>query len=375
MQSLAVGSYTAAQTRAALLSSIRKVDFRYELLDSSNNVKSDISSYFRQDGNEVRQNSLADIKRTAKFTVLDTAPINWLSDRVKPYMRLLMSDGNYAEWAQGVFLLSSPQRTADPFGQIVREVDAYDQLQILRDDVVTDRYTVAAGVNYISGANAVQALLTSAGITSYSLDPTASTLPAALDWDPGTTKLKIINDLLNAINYGSLWFDQAGVAQAHPYVLPSARATEFTYSDDSQSVIAPNVQDVLDLFGVPNKWVAVVSEADRPVLTSSYTNSNPLSPTSTVSRGRTIVDFRTDISAADQTTLDAAVSRLAALASQVYEQVQFSTALMPMHGDSDALAFNFSELGISKTYIETEWILPLKAGALMTHTMRRVVPV
>ena len=368
MQALARNGYTADQVIAALHAPARTLAFRYELLDSSNRLKAHLTNVL---SGSVAYNALADIKRTGRFTVRDDGSINYLSDRIKPYARLKMPDGGWAEWALGVLILSTPPRKADAAGVVTREVEAYDQLQVLLDDKAADRYTVAAGTNYIV---AVKAVLDSAGITAQNLTPTASTLPTARDWPPGTPKLRIINDLLGAVNYRSLWFDEQGVAVAQPYVSPADRAAEYTYQDDAQSVILPEVQEGLDLFEVPNKWVLVVSEADRLALSSTYTNSNPASPTSTVSRGRTIVDYR-QVEAADQAALDAMAARLAFEASQVYEQVEFETGIMPMHSDSDVLNLKFAALGLDAKYSEVGWEFELKAGGRMRHRVRRVVSV
>jgi len=289
---------------------------------------------------------------------------------VKEGLNKTVVPSSYVEFPLGVFLLSTPPRKAEPSGKIRREVEAYDQLQVLMDDVVDVRYSIAAGVNYIV---AVKALLDSAGITSQNLTATTSTLPAARDWDPGTTKLQIINDLLGAINYRSLFFDENGIATAIPYQSPAARASEYTYIDDSLSVIFPEVEQALDLFGIPNKWTLVLSEPDRSVLTSSYTNSNPSSLTSTVSRGRTISRYLPNQEAADQTTLDALAVRIAFEQSQVFETVTFETAICPYHGDSDVYTLVFSALGINAKYSEVSWEFELKAGAKMKHTIRKIV--
>ena len=278
-------------------------------------------------------------------------------------------DVDWIEWPLGVFLLSTPPRIVDSTGVIIREIEAYDQLQVLIDDKVEDRYTVGQGTNYIV---AVKALLDGAGIINQNLTPTASTLPVVRDWEPGTQKKIIINDLLGAINYRSLWFDENGVAVAMPYVSPADRASEYTYEINEESVILPGVVDSLDLFAIPNKWVLTVSEPDRDPLMSVYTNENPDSPTSTVSRGRTIVDYR-EYEAVDQATLDARAERIAFEASQVYQQVELSTGLMPFHSDSDVVTLIHPGLSILSKFGEVAWEYDLRPGAVMKHRLRRIV--
>lgn len=367
MQSLARNGYTAEQVQKALHSDNRHLSFRYELLDNKNRVKKiPLDTVISA---SVANNALAQIKRTARFVLKDDPDINYLTDRIKPYVRLWMGDG-WVEFPQGVFILSTPPERTDSRGIVTREIEAYDQLQILVDDKVDSRYTLMEGTRYTDN---IKVLLESAGITQYNVTRSESQLPTTRDWEPGTSKLQIINDLLGAINYRSLFFDENGYAIALPYVSPVNRPSEYTYRDDGKSVMFPEAERHLDLFHIPNRWVLVVSNPELPPIRSTYTNTNPDSITSTVSRDRTIVDYREYEDIANQTALDALVQRIAFEASQVYEQVSIETAIMPMHSDSDIFTLQYSNLGISHKYSEVAWEMPLKAGEKMKHRVRRIV--
>lgn len=273
----------------------------------------------------------------------------------------------YVEWPLGVFLLTTPSRTLVDGSHVVRNVDAYDQLLVLQDDKVTDRYTVAAGAVYTT------AIDTLAGSMLKAITASALTVPVAMEWEPGTSKLRIINDLLGAINYKSAFFDENGRLVCQPYISPAGAASQWNYTTDSSSVISGDIEQTIDLFDIPNSWVLVVSEPDRPAIVGSYTNSSPSSLTSTVSRGRTVVDFRTEQDAADQVTLDAKAARLAYESSQVYEIITFNTALMPIHGDADVFNLTVDGLVLADKYSEHEWSLVLAAGSTMSHKVRRIV--
>lgn len=367
--------HTSEEVLAALQgrSGSRRWSFRYVLLDSANRYVQDLDNVL---AGSVSQNWLADIKRTASFTMREAGGIDWLSDRVQPFVRLHLEPygpEDWVEWPQGVFLLTSPVRKANRAGVVTREVDGYDQLQVYADDLTDTRYSLAAGTVVTT---AVRTLVT--GVLdppAVNLTPHTGTLTAAKEWEPGVSKLKIINDLLGMINYDSLSFDEEGAAVVRPYRLPQERAEEYTYADDDQGLVFPELEQGLDLWGVKNKWTLVVSEPDQPVLTSSYTNVNPASPTSTVRRRRTISDFRTETEAVTQAVLDAKVQRLAFEASQVYETVPFRTGLMPIHSGSDVLRVRLERLAINAKYAETSWRMTLKAGAPMEHSARRVVAV
>jgi hypothetical protein len=281
------------------------------------------------------------------------------------------SDSRFAEWPLGVFLLSTPGRAIDASRTVTRSIEAYDQLQALSDDLVVNRTTATSGDLYTT---TITGLLSGYAIN---VAPSTKALPASRDWEPGTSKLTIINDLCSSINYEGVFFDEYGTAVVRPYVSPADRATEFVYRDDADSVQMPEVTETIDLFGVANKWVLVVSDADRVALTSTVTNDDPASATSTVNRGRTIVDFRTEQDAADQATLDDLVERIALEASQIYATVEFTTALMPFHSHSDVYTFAHDGLVFEEKFNETSWELPLTVapGQDMRHSIRRVVNV
>lgn len=373
MQALAQRGYTADQVLAALQgrTGSRRWSFRYEHLDEANNVLGELDGIVQSCS--VSQDWFADIKRSARFKIRDTGEIDYLSDRIRPWIRLHLppyGENDYVEWPQGVFLLATPTRSIDEAGTVVRAVEAWDQLLVYADDKVATRHTVTAGTKY---TDAVLALLGSN--VQLAVTPSTAVLPVDQEWEPGTSKLTIVNALLSAVNYQSLSFDELGRAVVTPYVSPAHRVSEYTYGDDDTGLIVPNVDQTLDLFSVPNRWVLVVSNPDQEPITGEYLNQDPTSPTSTVRRGRTITDFRTEQDAADQATLDALAARLAFSASQVYESLRITTGMMPIHSGNDVFTIRYSGLAIDAKYSEQSWSMDLEAGAKMSHTVRRVVSV
>lgn len=294
-----------------------------------------------------------------------TPTLESLSVRAKSLSRFT----GEARFPQGVFLLSSPRRSSGDSGGITIEVEAYDQLVVLRDDKVTARYTVTAGTEVVGK---VEALLEGAGISSHNIEPSALELPADRDWDPGTSKLTIINDLLGEVAYDTLTFDESGVAVSQPYLSPELRPASYTYEDDDSSVTFEAATESLDLFDVPNRWVLIVSEPDRAAMSAEYVNDNPDSPTSTAARGRTIVKVVTGVQAVDQASLAALAERMAFEDSQIYQEAELRTALMPHHSHEDVLTIVLAALGLSDTYLEAEWEMPLVAGGEMVHRLRKV---
>lgn len=349
----------------------RRLTFHYYLREAGGTLLEELDNVT---AGSVTQSWLADIKRTATFAMRERGGIDFLSDRIQPAVRLHLppfGQDDWVEYPQGVFLLTTPKRKASEAGVVTREVQGYDQLQVYSDDLLENRYTVAAGAVVTT---AVQTLLNSTLVPPIiNVIPKTSTLAAAKEWEPGTSKLRVINDLLGMINYESLSFDEDGVAQVVPYRPLGERAAEYTYAEDQSGLLVPDPEEELDLFDVANKWVMVVSEPDQAPMVATYTNTDPGSPTSTIRRQRTLVDYRTEQEATEQAVLDLKVRRLAEEASQVYQSIDFRTAIMPIHSGNDVYRLQLRALAVNDLYAEHSWKMTMRVGAPMEHTARRVV--
>lgn len=341
----------------------REVNFRYDLLDSRN-VKIGETPML---GCSVRFNSLAQIKRTATFSLReqDGQNIDYLNHRIRPVMLL-----GGQEYPLGVFLLPSPARKVKG-ASVYREIAGYDLTQILLEDKFTSRYYLPAGTMH---TEAVKRIVNSAGLLNLAISASTTVLARDREYQPGTSKLDAINELLSECSYTSLWADATGRLRAASYVLPSLRHPDIGYLDDGQScIIADSEGEELDIFAIPNVFVVTSSSPDGGELSATYINDNPLSPTSTVKRHRQIVDYReiSDIAGIDE--LDAYVKRIAYAASSAYSTVSFDTPLIPIHGYATTLYIVSQKLDIQGKYTETEWSMDLKAGGRMTHKARRAI--
>ena len=167
-------------------------------------------------------------------------------------------------------MLSSPVKQDDII--VTRQIEAYDLSQILIDDKFFERFTISEGTSYIEAVNYI---LNSAGINKINIQYTEKVLPSTREFEIGITKLSAINKLLGEINYNQLIVDEYGYFISNPYKSPSVRPSEYTYKDDSISVLASGMIEELDLFSVPNAWIVVVSNPELPPLVSTYVNENP----------------------------------------------------------------------------------------------------
>lgn len=365
---LAASGYDADAVTTALLTSGRRMRFAYEWLDSRNSTLGWLPNVLP--GATVANSALASVKRVLAITLHQgTDPgFDYTNDRIRPWAGVVMPDGGAAMFPLGVFLMAAPTRKFSR-GSVSRECTGYDAALALTDDTVVSRFVVKAGLTYTDVIAELCVALPSMNIV-----PSDLTLPTDRIYDPGTPKLQIVNDFCEAISYGSLWLDGFGTGQVVPYVAPADAPSGFTYTDLGElAMFTPELDATLDLSGVPNYIVYSVSQPDRPVLTSTFANTDPNSPVSIPSRGRRVVKSDSSIDVATQVELDALVKRAAVNAANVYQSVTFSTPLMPIHENRDVITLSHSGLDLAGRFTETDWKMELRPGGQMSHTVRQVV--
>lgn len=363
MQELNIGGYSNVSD---MLKSNRELKFEYDLLDKYDKKIGTLSDVKCS----ISLSADAEIKKVASFTLneKDTKDINFLSEKIKPYYCLKVND-EWLRWSQGIFLLNSPNRT-ELEGGIYREIEAYDKTLILKEDKIVDRLFLKEGTAY---TDAVRNLITSTGITKLSIEESTLLLSVDKEYEIGTSKLEIINDLLNAINYYSVYFDNDGFCCIRKYINPKDRIYEYEYVTDKKSIVEYGASETFDFFGVPNKFVRYVQNPESNYLISTFTNDKASNKLSTVSRGRTITDIQAVNDIADQVTLNEYVRKVATEKSQVYGGYKFTSIIMPNHTVWDCLYIRNNELGISEKVIETSWSMDLDINAPMKHTTKKVV--
>ncbi|GKX29007.1 hypothetical protein SH1V18_14870 [Vallitalea longa] len=372
MQQLAQKGYTEENVINILhaKNNNRNIKFKYLLLDINNSTKAELENVIDA---EINFKSLANIKRGGKFLIKESDDINidWLNDRIQPFIMLKVPNSNtWLEWSLGVYLLSSPKRKSTG-KNIIRDVEAYDLLLILSDEKIDKRYLVPKGKKY---TDEIKELITGSKIYQTNITSSSKTLRSDKEFEIGTSKLTIINQLLAEINYTSIWTDERGYLTSAPYTLPSYRTKDYEYFNDELSIIN-GMEEEMDTFNVPNKFIVVCTNPDSEPLVSTYTNDKENSPTSTKNRHRIITSYKEIDDIADQQSLDAYTKRTAEEASNIYGHITFNSAIMPHHSFQDCLYIKHDGLGINNYYIETEWSMKLNIGALMNHKVRRVIQV
>ncbi len=351
-----------------LLEGNRKIDFEYQLLDNRERVLKNIHA-----SGSVAFDSTAEIMRTANFEVIEenlNKLANFYADmRIRPFFKVQMPDGQWLSYSLGIFIMTSPKRTYSDYA-VKWNVDCYDKGIILSEDKLLDRLYIPRGTNYVS---AVKSVLLSAGIDKFIIENSALVTNTDLEFQIGTSRLGVVNELLYAINYNPIHFDRNGFAVTERYIEPMQRTAEISYMTDDRSLVLPNASQLTDYYNVPNIVVRYLDNPDAEPLRSMYINDNPDSLVSTVRRGRKIVDVESVEDIADQSTLDEYTKRIAIEKSQAYDSVLMKTALMPIHDYRNCIFVRNDELGLQTKYIEYGWTMDLKVGGAMEHQLKKVM--
>lgn len=308
---------------------------------------------------------------------------DWLNVRIRPMIRIARLGGGDDPAGRlvpaGVFLCAAPVEEWTATG-LKRLVELTDKLSILDQDIASGdpagltAYTALAGANII---DLVTDLIGETGERYPAIQPDIKVLTSPLVWDIGTTRLKVINDLLDAAGYFSLWCDGYGQYQATVYQTPAARTPVYEsiapFSDGPGSLMAPEWTRDRDIYSVPNR-VLVVSQGDgtTAALTSIATNMDALSPYSFPSRGRWITDVEIGVEAITQSALDTIAAARLSAATSVTNQITLKHILLPDLHINSVIHFVNPDSGLDIYCYVVATSIPMDPTALCTTTMRVV---
>lgn len=290
--------------------------------------------------------------------------VNFLTDRIRVVLHI-----NGIDYNKGVFLATTLEEIGGEGGDKL-EIEAYSILYLAQRSKVEGVYNIPKGTNYIS---AIQTLLLESGITEYEMEKTDLVMATdRQDWDEGTPRLQVINELLAEINYNSAWPDLDGKVRLTKYTPPSNANIRHTYRRGEYSVLTPEYKASTDLFGKPNVFKCICDNPELPeVLVATAVNEDPNSKFSTVSIGARVLYLERVDNVPDLTTLQERADNLRIKSLQTTQEVEFVTALMPGHQTYDTVALDNGD--ITGIYTETEWRATMDAAGLMVHKGKRVI--
>lgn len=362
--------FTVEQVTASLTGPRLDPDFGVELLAPDLTLIEDISADVAKAGAKVSRNNLADIHGTCNLSI--SRELAWGRDRIRPYMLL-----NGCRWNQGVFVFTTPDAA---LGETPRtwQATGYDQLHLLQRNI-GNSYAVPAGANVLA---AVRAAITAAGVLAPVLLDSAGAgkvLAKARVWPLTSSEspswLRVVNDLLASVGYRGVWCDWDGAFRAGPYVLPSARPSEWllVVGDPHAGIVAEDRQVARDVWGVPNQMSFIRNGLDFTPTegVGRYTVSNPsdgLSSIASVGVNPAPAVFLDAVSQADLVTQG---DRLFAAATRVGEVLSLKLSPMPALWHADICTYSDADLGPDRKVLVRSWELPLSGedGSLVVETV------
>lgn len=231
------------------------------------------------------------IRGGGDLTVRADAPLVWSELLVRPWLVASNSSGTIkVPLLTGLCEVPDEDWTSKGIEVGVRLVD---RTLILDQTLLTDAFSLPAGT---ITTTAIRDILTTLGISGVSITASGHTLSSARNWlpeeDSGLSWLSVLNDLLDAAGYFSVWADPLGVLQFRPYTLPSARVASARVADDGLSNRYKDLRRGTGRPLTPNRWTfwSKAVEGDPGVAPVKYTvtNDDPEHPFSTVRLDRVV---------------------------------------------------------------------------------------
>lgn len=357
--------YTEEQLIAALFSSARQVRYEYTVLSSGGEYLGNIEI----EEAKISFNSTSEVMRTFSGTVIenDIFNRNSIDYQIIPWMCLMMFNNKEAKFPLGRFIVTTSLNYSNNLTKL--NVTGYDLGKIALDDKTSSRFFASSTNTYeYALRELLEGIYPNIDIAEIALN---KSFPQ--EWEIGTSKITIANDLLKGVNYNPLYFDEYGQGFCIPYVLPEEKGIDFQYVANKTSVIIDDITTESNIFNIPNKWIRYTENVDAPYLICVLVNDDPESPYSVQNRNRYIVDAEVVNDIANQAELNAYTRRIASKSMQKIETITFSTLNMPGHGYRELLWLDIPAYKIADRYIETSWEMDLRPGGLMTHVCEKVV--
>lgn len=360
------------------LETVREIRFRFDLLDNQERLIGELNGV--DPGGSLEWTAGTAIKGSGSILVQDLPEheFDWLDIRIKPYILVTDDAGEMSEDPLGVFIPTVPtahwtdeQRSWDV--QLQDKLVILDQDTIITPDGEPQTYQLDAGANVIT---AVKAIIVDAGETAVAIedDPDA-TLETGQAFEVGTTRLKIINELLETANYFSLSVDGNGQYRTRPYKRPAERtpvySAETPFADAAHSLMTPDFSVTSDIFGVPNRyWALQQSTGESEGNLAVATNEDPDSPFSFPSRGRWITEGEKGVEATDQAALQSYAERKLDELTSVTTTVDLAHLYLPRINIENVVLMRAGE--VDTLTVVTQTSVPLDSESVCTTGLRKV---
>lgn len=347
-------------------------DWVWDILDNNDNF---IGTLDGVNSGSIKRNVNTTIRSGGSLSWSGVAPPAWPRIRLRPRYTAELSDGSSVDWPMGVFIPAAPVINWN--GTLASaDVELFDKLLVLEEDAIDITFSLPAGTVV---TDAIRSVIEDAGETHHSIEDSPETLTSNISWKIGTKKLTIVNELLEAINYFSLWVDEMGTYRGTPYLPPRSRGLSWEFKDDHNGIYDPEFEYDLDTFGKPNKVVLVSQgSGDAEGLVAVSTNTDPDSPISyqargdgTMDGGRWVTRVETGVDATSQEVLQAKADRIIEEAKSLSGTLEIQHALIPLDLNN-LVTFRREPASIDTSGVVRSMEIPCTVGGLVTTVITEV---
>lgn len=271
---------------------------------------------------------LDDIPKGGTLEFEDSPDLDWASLWLRPVYRARRPHGQWIDFPLGVYLPSTPTGLRTPRGA-QRTVEMLDATRVLQQDEIVETFVVDKGENI---TEAVHSLIASVGLPPARIPRTEDVARILMAWSPATPKLRIVQDLLNAIHYTRLTMGWDGLLFSVKERAVSLLPDVATFSESGPQVYDDAYSDELDLNDVPNRWIGKTrADGEDESLVAVAENTDPESSTSYQARGnRWVTRTTTDLETTDFDTLELIVRQNLANATNALHEVTMDHPIYPL---------------------------------------------
>lgn len=345
--------------------------FRFYQVDNNNALLADVTQAVISNLSVITLNNDRQVLRTASFTVrpsLMPEDFDYLTSNIAVFADVKITN-QWWRFQLGVFRVDEPLETLGFSDDDTITVQASDLTVLLEQPSVGEAYTVPSGTNYTI---AVADILDLLGLR-YLLPGTTAVTPIDFTWQPKTSYLTIINDLLSGINHFSLWADVYGVFTTRSRIAPALDDEDVAYRTSQEPCMIRNkLPRKRTSVRPPNRIIAAIKDPLRSPAAGVAENIDGLSPSSTVNVEINVQEYNVD-RIADVATASLWAAYEVRVATGKGETVQLTTHFDPRRDAHEVYLLTFYGHEVETIWRVAEWQMTLGIGMPMIHSLERGV--
>lgn len=280
----------------------------------------------------------------------DTAAINTLTDRVRPWMVF----PNGSEYPLGVFMFTDASRQKFTSG-VLGSMALNDEMFLVDQEI--ERGITGVGINV---TRVIARVLEGLPIQ---FTAEATNFQSAEAWGVGSSRGQVLESLSVSGDYFSPWFGNDGELHFIRTFDPSTRVPDFDF-DAHNKVIRDPIVMTDDLLTAPNRFIVISNTAiDSDVEAVGRFDVPHTAPHSVAQRGFVIAKVF-DLQVATATQAQAVAEGIGQRLT-VFERVSLTTPPDPRHDSYNVIRWQGS------TWLELAWSMALVEGGTMSHLLRK----